>query len=79
MKMYRWIPAPKIGSYLKMVEFNGSPMLQSAPMLENGDREDSACDVSESAFTQSELGIYSRYVAGVFHCQTRTVVDSIRG
>ncbi len=78
MRMYRWIRAPEIGSYVKMVEFDGSPCLQSAPMLVNGDREDSICDVCESAFTESELGIYSRYLASIFHCTTKAITDSIR-
>ena len=80
MKKYRWLPAPAIGSFIRMIDFKGSPMLQSTPMLENGDREDSACDVSESAFdTDAELGIYSRQVASILHCKTQAVIDSIRG
>ena len=80
MKKYRWTPAPAIGSFVRMVEFRGSLMLQSAPMLECGDREESACDVSTSAFDdEAELGIYSRQVAAVLKCKTNTVIESIRG
>lgn len=80
MKKYRWLAAPSIGSYVRMIEFRGAPMLQSAAMLLNGDREDSTCDVSESAFdNDAEIGIYSRQVARILCCKTQTVIDSIRG
>jgi len=63
-----------------MVQFNEEPMLQSAPMLLNGDREDSTCDVSRSAFdTEIELNVYTRYVSSIFQVRTKTVIDSIRG
>ena len=63
-----------------MIEYRGSLALQSTPMLENGDREESACDVSRSAFdNEAELGIYSRHVAAVLKCKTNTVIESIRG
>jgi len=80
MKFNNWKPAPDYGCFVRMVRFNELPMLQSAPMLLSGDREDSNCDVSRSAFdSEIELNVYTRYVATIFHCRTQTVVDSIRG
>ncbi len=80
MKKYKWTPAPAIGSFVRMIEYRRTLALQSAPMLENGDRDESICDVSRSAFdNEAELGIYSRHVATVLKCQTNTVIDSIRG
>ena len=80
MKLNNWRAAPDYGCFVKMVRFDGEPMLQSAPMLLNGDREDSTCDVSRSAFdSEIELNVYTRYVSTIFQCRTKTVIDSIRG
>jgi len=77
---FAWHYCQPIGSWVRLVEFQGRLCLQSCPALEDGTREDNPADVSLSAFdTPADLDTYCFQVGGALLMDHVAVKDAIRG
>jgi len=77
---FAWHYCHPIGSWVSLVEFQGRLCLNSCAALEDGTRENNACDVSLSAFdTPDALDTYAFQVGGVLLMDAKAVKDAIRG
>lgn len=81
MIMNQWVPNDATGSFYKLIQWHGSPMLESVEMLSDGHMagEHEACDVSTTAFDDDELAQFAAKVAPALDATPQQIIDAIRG